>query len=130
MASCSSRAKTRSTQSQTCVKYRGINILIKRISDVNIGDLKIFTKCVKIRLIFDTLSSVSRKCYVFCLQLYAWLESCDQEGSFGTKIIRVTHCQSSAMSFIFTQYFFCNSFRHCHLPRLVSVHQQITLTIT
>ena len=26
--------------------------------------------------------------------------------------IRVTHCQSSAMSFIFTQYSFCNSFRH------------------
>ena len=29
--------------------------------------------------------------------------------------IWVTHCQSSAMSFIFTQYFFCNSFRHCLL---------------
>ena len=26
--------------------------------------------------------------------------------------IRVTHCQSSAMSFIFTQYSFFNSFRH------------------
>ena len=26
--------------------------------------------------------------------------------------IRVTHCQSNAMSFIFTQYCFCNSFRH------------------
>ena len=26
--------------------------------------------------------------------------------------IRVTHCQSSAMSFIFAQYSFCNSFRH------------------
>ena len=26
--------------------------------------------------------------------------------------ISVTHCQSSAMSFIFTQYSFCNSFRH------------------
>ena len=26
--------------------------------------------------------------------------------------IRVTHCQCSAMSFIFTQYSFCNSFRH------------------
>ena len=26
--------------------------------------------------------------------------------------LRVTHCQSSAMTFIFTQYSFCNSFRH------------------
>ena len=35
--------------------------------------------------------------------------------------IRVTNCQSSAMTFIFTQYYFCNSFRHrliyfCPLP--------------
>ena len=37
----SSRAKTRSTRSQTCVKYRGINVFIKRNSDVNTGDLKI-----------------------------------------------------------------------------------------
>ena len=27
--------------------------------------------------------------------------------------LRVTHCQSSAMSFIFMQYTFCNSFKHC-----------------
>ena len=38
----SDRAKTRSTRSQTCVKYRGIIILFKRNSDVNTGDLKIF----------------------------------------------------------------------------------------
>ena len=30
--------------------------------------------------------------------------------------IRVTYCQSSAMSFFFTQYSFCNSFRHGLLP--------------
>ena len=41
----SSRAKTRSTRSQTCVKYRGIVIFIKRNSDVKTGDLqKIYKK--------------------------------------------------------------------------------------
>ena len=39
-----SRAKTRSTQSPTCMKYRGIIIFIKRNSDVNTGDLKILHK--------------------------------------------------------------------------------------
>ena len=29
---------------------------------------------------------ISPKVYVFCLQHYAWLKSCDQDGSFGTKI--------------------------------------------
>ena len=40
----SSRAKTRSTRSQICMKYRGIIILIKKNSDVNTGDLKILHK--------------------------------------------------------------------------------------
>ena len=39
-----SRAKIRSTQSQTCVKYRGNIICIKRNTDVNTGDLKILHK--------------------------------------------------------------------------------------
>ena len=43
-------------------------------------------KNVNIRLIFQTLSFIFPKWYVFCLQLYVWLESCDQVGSFGTKI--------------------------------------------
>ena len=47
---------------------------------------KYVTKNVKIGLIFQTLSLISPKWYVFCLSLYAWLESCDQDGSFGTKI--------------------------------------------
>ena len=38
------RAKIRSTQSQTCVKYRGFIICIKRNTDVNTGDLKILHK--------------------------------------------------------------------------------------
>ena len=43
----SSRAKTWSTWSQKCVKYRGNNMFMKRNSDVNTGDLK----NVQIRLI-------------------------------------------------------------------------------
>ena len=39
-----SRAKIRSTQSQTFVKYRGNIICIKRNTDVNTGDLKILCK--------------------------------------------------------------------------------------
>ena len=38
------RANIRSTQSQTCVKYRGNIICIKRNTDVNTGDLKILHK--------------------------------------------------------------------------------------
>ena len=42
----SSRAKTGSTRSQICVKYRGIVIFIKRNSDVQTGDLqKLYKKC-------------------------------------------------------------------------------------
>ena len=39
-----SRANIRLTRSQTCVKYRGIIICIKRNTDVNTGDLKIIHK--------------------------------------------------------------------------------------
>ena len=50
----SRRGKTRSTQSQTCVKYRGILPFIKRNTDVNTGDLIFFY--VKIRLISTMLA--------------------------------------------------------------------------
>ena len=40
----SSRAKTRSTRSQTCMKYGVIIIFIKKNTDVNTGDLKILHK--------------------------------------------------------------------------------------
>ena len=39
-----SRAKIKSRQSQTCVKYRGNIICIKRNTDVNTSDLKILHK--------------------------------------------------------------------------------------
>ena len=76
------RAKIRSTRSQTCVKYRGNIIFIKRNTDVNTSDLKNYQK----RLIFQALSSISPKFYVVCHQPYAWLESYDSYGSFGTMI--------------------------------------------
>ena len=83
----SSRAKTRSTRSQTCVKYKGNIICIKRNTDVNTGDLKILhKKNVQIRLIFQTVSSISPNFYVVCLQPYALLENYDHYGSFGTMI--------------------------------------------
>ena len=40
----SSRAKTKSRQSQACVKYRGNIIWIRRNTDVNTSDLKILHK--------------------------------------------------------------------------------------
>ena len=40
--------------------------------------------------------------------------------------IRVTHCQSSAMSFIFTQYYFCNSFRQGLIGRFWPSDKSIT----
>ena len=80
-------AKIRSTQIQTCVKYRGNIICIKRNTDVNTGDLKILHKKMsKKRMIFQTLSSISPKFYVVCHQPYAWLESYYCYGSFGTMI--------------------------------------------
>ena len=43
-------------------------------------------KNVQKRLIFQTLSSISPKNYVFFLPPYAWLESYGRHGSFGTNI--------------------------------------------
>ena len=49
----SNRAKTRSTRSQKCVKYRGIILFIKRNTDVNSGDLKILhQKMSKLGVLF------------------------------------------------------------------------------
>ena len=48
---------------------------------------KYFTKNVQIRLIFQTLSLISPKFDVVCLQLYSWLENYGRYGSFGTMIL-------------------------------------------
>ena len=111
----SNRAKTRSTRSQTCVKYRGIIIFIKRNSDVNTSDLKLLhKKCPnkvdfrdvifnfsKMLCVLPSTSGMTRELWP---RRFIWHQD-----------IRVTHCQSSAMSFIFTQYSFWTSFRHCLL---------------
>ena len=47
---------------------------------------KYFNKNVQIRLIFQSLSLISPTFYVVCLQPYAWLESYDRYGSFGTML--------------------------------------------
>ena len=66
----SSRTKTKSRRSQTCVKYRGNIICIKRNADVNTSDLKILqTKNVQIWLIFQTLSSISPNFHLVCFNL-------------------------------------------------------------
>ena len=77
----------RTKQSQTGVKYSGIIICIKINTYVNKSDLIILhKKNVQIRLIFQTLSSISPNFHVVCLQPNSWLESYDRYGSFGTMI--------------------------------------------
>ena len=111
----SNQAKTRSTRSQTCMKYWGIIILIRRNSDVNTGDLKILHKKCQNKIDFpDVILNFSKMVCVLpstlCMTGELW-----PRRFIWHQDIRVTHCQSSAMSFIFTQNSFCNSFRHCLL---------------
>ena len=125
----SSREKTRSTQSQTCMKYRGIIILIKKNSDVNTGDLKILHKKCLNKVDFQDVffNSSKMSCVLpttLCMTAELW-----PRRFIWHQDIRVTHCQSSAMSFIFTQYSFCNSFRHCFLSKLTFGKNSIFLTI-
>ena len=57
----SSRAKARSRQSQTCVKYRGIIMCIKRNTDVNTSDLKILRKKCSNKVDFpDVITNFSK----------------------------------------------------------------------
>ena len=61
----SSREKTKSRQSQTCVRYRDDIIFIRINTDVNTSDLKILDKKnVQIRFLFQTLTSISPKCHL------------------------------------------------------------------
>ena len=107
-----SRAKIRSTQSQTCVKYRGSIIFIKRNTDVNTGDLKILHKKCPNKVdypdvIFNFSKILCGLISTLCLTGELW-----PLRFIWHHDLRVTHCQSSAMTFVFTQYSFCNSFRH------------------
>ena len=80
----SSRAKKRSRLRQTCVKYRGNIICIKRKKDVNTSDKKLHKK--RPNKVDFPLSSISTKFYVFFLPPYALLERYGRHGSFGTNI--------------------------------------------
>ena len=108
----SSRAKTRSTQSQTCMKYEGIIICIKRNSDVNTVDLKILQKKSQNKVdfpdvIFDFSKMVCVLPSTLCMTGEMW-----PIWFIWHQDIKVSKCQFSAISFIFTQYSFCNSFRY------------------
>ena len=70
----SSRVKKRSRQSQTCVKYRGNIICIKRNTDVKKSDLKNFTKKRPKNIDFlDVTFNFSKKnmCFSFHL-MHGW----------------------------------------------------------
>ena len=107
----SSRAKTRSTQSQVCVKYRGNIICIKRNTDVNTGDLRILHKKCLNKVDFpDVIFNISKIWCGLTSTLFLTGELWPLRFIWHHDL-RVTHCQSSAMTFVFTQYSFCNSFR-------------------
>ena len=59
------RVLLRPTKSQTCVKYRGNIICIKRNMDVNTGDLKILHKKWQQKKFFS-------RCYLIFLQNFMW----------------------------------------------------------
>ena len=116
-----SRAKTRSTRSHGCVKYRGNIICIKRNTDVNTGDLKILHKKIPNKVDFPDVIIIFPK--IWCglpstlfltgelwLLRFIWHHD-----------LRVTHCQSSAMTFVFMQYSFCNSFRQGLIALLLTL---------
>ena len=117
----SGRTKTRSTQSQIYMKYRVIIIFIKRKSDVNTGDLKYFTKKCQNKVEFpDIIIHFSKLLCVFpstlCMTGELW-----PRPFIWHQDIRVTHYQSSNMPFIFTQYSFCNSFKHGLVTRWIII---------
>ena len=110
----SSRAKTRSTRSQTCVKYKANIICIKRSTEVKTGNLKILHKKM------SKLSGFSRR-YAQFLQNFMWFAfNLMHDWRAMTVMVHLapwSKGQSSAMTFVFMQYSFCNSFRHgliCH----------------
>ena len=103
------------TKSGICVNYRG-NI-IQRNTDVDISVLKILPKIcsnkVDFQYVIFNFSKVSCGLVELGPLRFIWHHD-----------LRVTHCQSIAMfflfflfisfsSFFFTNYSFCNSFKHC-----------------
>ena len=110
-----SRAKTRSRQSQTCVKYRGTIICFREIQMWTQLIWKYFTKKSPNKVdfpefIFNFSKILWGLPWTYCLTGELWPLQFIWHHD-----LRVTHCQSSAMIFVFTQYSFCKSFRHCLL---------------
>ena len=105
----SSRGKTRWTQSQTCVKSRGIFIFIKRNTIVNTGDLKILHKKFLNKvdfqeIVFNFSKNVCVLPLTSCMTGELW-----PIWLIWHQNIKVTYCQSRVMSFIYS---FFNSVRH------------------
>ena len=97
-------AKIRSTRIQTCVKYRGNIIFIRRNTGVNKSDMKKLHKKRPKKVDFlDVTFNFSKKICVFpstlCMAGELWTSR-----FIWHQYIRVTQFQSSAMSFVFTQY--------------------------
>ena len=107
----SSTAKTRSTQSQACVKYRGNIICINRNTEVNTGDQKILHKKCPNKVDFPGVIINFSKILCGLPSTLFLTGELWQLRFIWHHDLRVTHCQSSAMTFIFTQYSFCNPFR-------------------
>ena len=108
----SSRAKPRSTQSQTCVKYRGIIILIKRNKIVKTSDLKIFHKKM------SKNGLCSRRYHQFLLNLMCFVFNFMHDWRAVTNTVHLApRYQGHSLSFqcydfcLHTILFFCNSFR-------------------
>ena len=116
-----SRAKIRSTQRQTCLKYRGNIICVKRNTDVNTGDLKILHKKCPNKVDFPDIiinfwNFLCALPSTLCLTGELW-----PLRFIWHPDLRVTHCQSITMTFVFTQYSFCNSLRHGLLSKVLEV---------
>ena len=94
----STRAKTRYTRSQACVKYKGNIIYIKRNTDVNTGDLKILLKKCPNKVDFlDIIFNFSKILCGLPSTLFLTGELWSLRFIWYHDL-RVTHCQSSDMS--------------------------------
>ena len=74
---------------------------------------------VQKKLIFQTLSLISRKIMWFAFNLILDWRTMAVTVDLA-RDLKVTHCQFSAMTFVFTQYSFCNSFIQGLLTQLLT----------
>ena len=109
-----SRAKTRSTRSQICMKYGGFYYFYsEKFRCQHRWSKNTSQKKLQNKVDFpDVIINFSKMVCVLPSTLW-------RTGDMWHQDIRVTHCQSSAKNFIFTQYSFCNSFRHALLRHCI-----------